>query len=104
MDAWLGDLLDRRRVQIERAGAQVAKIVDVAGERCPRTVIDFLVWGGEQNRKRTDELAAAGPWEMRDVLRRHLGVIDRDISRLDGVLKGDGGAVCGGLRGFLDRA
>ena len=103
IEAWLGDLLDRRRSQIDRVGAQTALIVNVAGDRCPRTVIAFLVWGGEQNRKRTDELAGAGPWETRDVLCHQLGVIDRDIVRLDGVLKGDGEAVCGGLRGFLDQ-
>ena len=98
--AWLGDLLDRRRKQIDKWGDQTGKLVAGAGDKCPRLVIDFLVWAGEQNKLRTDEIAVAGPWELRDVLKKHLAVIDGDVAGLAKVTSG-GLNQCEGLRAFM---
>ena len=80
--AWLGDLLDRRKKQISTTKGVTEVLAARAIGKCPETMVRFLLVAYSDNMKRTEKLDKCSPIDFRDVLRKQLDEVDKEIQNM----------------------
>lgn len=80
--AWLGELLDKRRQQIYTTKGVTEALAARAVSRCPETMVKFLLIAYSDNMKRTEALDKCSPMDFKDVLRKQLDDVDKEIQNM----------------------